>query len=73
MAIPAQQLIFYLITRNLIVSYLWFYFSIYKMSDRAISLHADTSATLYALIKLGHRFCELLIKRTQIIVFSNEI
>ena len=45
--------------------------TIYKMSGRSLSVYKDTSAShgyLCALIKNGHEFCKLLIKRTQIIV-----
>ena len=45
--------------------------TIYKMSGRSLSVYKDTSASheyLCALIKNGHEFCKLLLKRTQIIV-----
>ena len=45
--------------------------TIYKMSGRSLSVYKDTSASheyLCALIKNGHEFCKLLLKRTQIVV-----
>ena len=44
---------------------------IYKMSGRSLSVYEDTSASheyLCTLIKNGHEFCKLLLKRTQIVV-----
>ena len=40
--------------------------TIYKMSGRSLSVYKDTSASI--LIKNGHEFCKLLLKRTQIVV-----
>ena len=45
--------------------------TIYKMSGRSLSVYKDTSASheyLCTLIKNGHEFCKLLLKRTQIVV-----
>ena len=45
--------------------------TIYKMSGRSLSVYKDTSASheyLLTLIKNGHEFCKLLLKRTQIVV-----
>ena len=44
---------------------------IYKMSGRSLSVYKDTTASheyLCTLIKNGHEFCKLLLKRTQIVV-----
>ena len=43
----------------------------YKMSGRSLSVYKDTSASheyLCTLIKNGHEFCKLRLKRTQIVV-----
>ena len=43
--------------------------TIYKMSGRSLSVYKDTSASheyLCTLIKNGHKFCKLLLKRTQL-------
>ena len=45
--------------------------TIYKMNGRSLSGYKDTSASheyLCTLIKNGHEFCKLLLKRTQIVV-----
>ena len=45
--------------------------TVYKMSGRSLSVYKDTSASheyLCTLIKNGHEFCKLLLKRTQIVV-----
>ena len=45
--------------------------TIYKMSGRSLSVYKDTSASheyLCTLIKNGHEFCKLLLKRTQIVI-----
>ena len=45
--------------------------TIYKMSGRSLSVYIDTSASheyLCTMIKNGHEFCKLLLKRTQIVV-----
>ena len=50
--------------------------TIYKMSDRSLSVYKDTSASheyLCTLIKNGHEFCKLLLKRTEIVVQWNYI
>ena len=50
--------------------------TIYKMSGRSLSVYKDTSALheyLCTLIKNGHEFCKLLLKRTQIVVQSSYI
>ena len=42
-------------------------YTIYKMSGRSLSVYKDTSASheyLCTLIKNGHEFCKLLLKRT---------
>ena len=50
--------------------------SVYKMSGRSASVYTDTSASheyLCTLILNIHEFCKLLIKRPQIVMFSNYI
>ena len=50
--------------------------NVYKMSGRSVSVYTDTSALheyLCALVQNGHEFCKLLIKRPQIVMFSNNI
>ena len=45
--------------------------TVYKMSGRSLSVYKDTGASheyLCTLIKNGHEFCKLLLKRTQIVV-----
>ena len=45
--------------------------TIYKMSGHSLSVYKDTSASheyLCTLIKNGHEFFKLLLKRTQIVV-----
>ena len=49
---------------------------VYKMSGRSVSVHTDKSASheyLCTLIQNGHKFCKLLIKRPQTVMFSNYI
>ena len=43
----------------------------FLMSGRSLSVYKDTSASheyLCTLVKNGHEFCKLLLKRTQIVV-----
>ena len=50
--------------------------TIYKISGRFLSVYKHTSALheyLCTLIKNGHEFCKLLLKRTQIVVQLNYI
>ena len=45
--------------------------TIYKMSSRSLLVYKDTSASheyVCTLIKNGHEFCKLLLKRTEIVV-----
>ena len=57
--------------QNLVYSWNNLLSTIYKMSGRSLSVYKDTSASheyLCTLIKNGHEFCKLLLKRTQIVV-----
>ena len=66
-----KTLIKHVFLLNFTYELLMSFITIYKMSGRSLSVYRDTSASreyLCTLIKNGHEFCKLLLKRTQIVV-----